>query len=458
MHGIFGIRMKKSHASHQSWFRILLTLFILSLSLPVFAQGYRGHDFWVCFPQNRVQDGRKVLQQSIYITSESRAKGQIENWVDGSKQPFSIEAGASASFEVDTLTEITSNGETENKSLHITSDNDITVYVVSHHFPSTDSYAAIPTSMLGLQYVVADYGASAASNVGFTSQAEIIATEDTTLVTTHLSSTLRDSLPAGRTISFFMNRGQTLQLQGREQSDLTGTTVTSTKPIAFLTGHNCTQNSRDSSYCGMLLEMEPPARDWGTSFIVGKFAGKDYSIVRIIANSDSTRVWLNGAPIAQLMRGGYCEVDTLHGDAVISTSKPALVAQYATNALSDRVRIGGPFLIFITPNDRFISEVTATPVIEGVFMDYLNVVVPDSGIASLELDGVVFGKYPATADLESKRKVPHSPYSILTFRTPPGRHLVRCAVPVAVYSYGFGLYNNTGDSYGHSCGERLEVK
>ena len=442
-----------------------LLLLILSLHSTTFAQGYRGHDFWICFPQNAIFEDGKTLQQSLYITAESRASGVIENIADSSTKPFSIEAGASTSVDIDTLIEITSSGRLEKKSVHITSDNDITVYVVSHRSASTDSYAAIPTPMLGTEYVVAGYSAHARDGTVFTSQADIIATEDNTLVTVHLTAATRDSLPEGRTISLFMDRGQTLQFQGtyqNERSDLTGTLVTSSKPIAFFTGHSCAQVPANVQYCDMLLEMEPPVKDWGTSFIVPALAGKGYSVIRVIADYDSTEVLVNGARATLLMRSGYYEIDTLHYDAVIQTSKPALVAQYATSSEADNLKVGDPFMLFVIPNDRLIREVTTASVTEGPFRHYLNIVVSDTGLATLTLDDVLttFGKYPNQISLVSKRKVSSFPkaagYSILTFQVPSGRHQVRCAAPVAVYSYGFGLYNNAYDSYGHACGERLD--
>ncbi|HWF44380.1 MAG TPA: IgGFc-binding protein [Candidatus Kapabacteria bacterium] len=477
---------------------LLLSIFFVGSSR-LFAQGYRGHDFWVCFPQNAVEEDGKVLSQSLYIAAESNAKGQIVNSMDGSEQPFSVGAGASTSVDVDTLLQITSSGcksplkgllQVGKQSLHITSDHDITLYVVSHRPSSTDSYAAIPMQMLGEGYMAAGYAPLQSGSVAFTSQADMIATEDNTLVTVHLSAATKDSMPAGRTVMLVLNRGETVQFQSapsvgtpsvgapsvgapsvgapsdteKDRLDLTGSTISASKPIAFFTGHTCAQIPSDIYYCDMLVEMEPPMDDWGTSFIVPKFAEKDCSVVRIIAGQDSTDVILDGVRIAQLSKGGFCEVDTLHHDAIIQTSKPALVAQYATSSQADVQKVGDPFLLFVIPNNRFIPEVTTVSVVEGGFSHYLNVVVPDSGLATLNIDGAfaASGKLANGSSVISKRIAPRagSPahYSIVTLKVLPGRHLVRCSAPIAVYSYGFGLYTNAFDSYGHACGQRLDAQ
>ncbi len=442
--------------------RNALALFLLSLMCGyAHAQGYRGRDFWVCFPQNAIferADG--TLQLSLYFASENRANVTIANLLDSSdNQHFTIESGASIERDVDTEIEDRSSELIQHNALHITSDQDISVYVVDHRPASTDSYMAIPTEYLGKEYVAAGYATLKNGFEGFTSQASVIATENNTLVSIHLKGTTRYGLRYGEKFTVPLNRGETFQIQGRlKDGDLTGSTVSATKPIAFFTGHSCAEVPSEVRFCNILLEMEPPANDWGTSFILTKFEGKDYYVARVIADADSTEISINGRKTATINRGQFYEVDTFYHDAVVSTSKPALVAQYCTSTNADSVKTGDPFMLIAVPNDRFIREVTTTSVTLGVWKDYLNIVVPDTAVSSLLIDGESVGlrRYPAGVLLEREDSIPGTKFIVITYQVAWGRHLLKCAVPIAVYGYGFGIDNYVYDSYGHACGMRLD--
>ncbi len=441
--------------------RALFVLLIALVPCTIFAQGYRGRDFWICFPQNAVIEQNHTLHLSIYITAESRAIGSITNLLDSTTQNFSVESGASIERDIDTEIEIGSSERSQRNSVHIVSDQDISVYVVDHRPASTDSYMAIPTEYLGKEYVVAGYTTLRYGGIrfGFTSQATFVATEDNTWIAVHLAGTTTGGLPKGRTLMFGLNRGETYQIQGGyESGDLTGSTISSTKPIAFFTGHRCAQVPSEVEFCDMLLESEPPANDWGKAFVLTKFEGKDYSVARVIANADSTQVSINGANAKTINRGEFYEVDTLYHDAIITTSRPALVAQYCTSSDADTIKIGDPFMLIAIPSDRFTKETTTTSVVDTRFEHFLNIVVPDSGVTSLKIDGMMaaLGSLPPGVSLSSKRILAAARATVFAFRVPSGRHMVECNAPVAVYSYGFGVADQNYDSYGHSCGMRLD--
>ena len=441
---------------------ILLFVFFALIS-SASAQGYRGKDFWICFPQNAIQEQGRILQHSLFLTAESRTTGSVQNMMDSSWTHFSIEAGASISIPLDTALQITSSGQIEKKSFHVISDKDVTIYAATHRPATTDSYSAIPTEFLGKSYTVVGYDPLLSAGEGFTTQADIVATEDNTLVTMKLTAGTTDGLPKGRTLSMALNRGQTLQIKSTREpgqsNDLTGTTVTSSKPIAFFTGHSCAQVPSDMSYCDILLEMETPANDWGKEFILPKFSGKDYYVARVVADSDATDVTINGQIVAHLKSGEYFEAKHLDDDAVIHTSKPALVAQYGTSASADSIKVGDPFMLLAIPSDRFITEVTTTSVTNTGFYHYLNIVVPDTGMESLMIDGALAAVIDPSKFVTrlSKHKVPGSRFTVLEYKVGEGRHLIRCAVPIGVYSYGFGVTDAANyDSYGHACGQRLD--
>ncbi len=440
--------------------RTFATILFLLLSIQAAqAQGCRGRDFWICLPQNSDEESNP-LSLSLYITAEARATGTIENRLDSSSRPFSVESGSVVEISLDTELELTSSERTEPKSLHITSDRDIMVYVVSHRPASTDSYSAIPTNLLGMRYAVAGYFTLNHEQEPFTTQATILATEDNTLIQAKLTAATWNGLPKGRNVEFALDRGEAFQIQGAYPivaDDLTGTIFSANKPVAFFTGHRCAQVPPNAHFCDMLLEMEPPECDWGREFILTKFERKDFYVARVIAGSDSTDVSLDGRHVATLSKGAFYECDTLSSDARLGASKPVLVAQYATSSNADRVAVGDPFMLFVIPNDRFIPEVTTTSIAGGTFENYLNIVVPKSARGELRMDGlpVTAGSTAVLLASPTDRLAPGGEYEILTVELREGRHLVHCSEPIAVYSYGFGTAEHHYDSYGHACGMRL---
>jgi hypothetical protein len=147
------------------------------------------------------------------------------------------------------------------------------------------------------------------------------------------------------------------------------------------------------------------------------------------------------------------EIDTFDHDATLHASKPVLVAQYSTTSQRDIDYANDPFMLLTTPNDRFIAGAVAVSLNDrfdgtGKWDHYLNIVVPDSGLATLRIDG-----HPVQP--ETLRHIEHM--SAMTVETSDARHTITCAVPIAVYAYGVGTGENGYDSYGHNCGMRLDA-
>ncbi|HEY3876256.1 MAG TPA: IgGFc-binding protein, partial [Candidatus Kapabacteria bacterium] len=395
--------------------KVLLAIFLI---IPLFAnaQGYRGRDFWIAFPQNAVNESGKTLSFTLFICAEQRTSGTIINLATNDTQKFELEYGSEIECNVDTAVQMLASETFEKKSVHIMSDGDISVYVISHRPATTDSYMAIPTDKLGTEYIEAGYTTLQNGDESFASQLAVVATQNNTLVTFHLTGRSKFGIDSGRNVEIAMQQGQTFLMQGDSKGDLTGTTVTSTKPFAFFSGHSCAQVPSDASFCDILLESEPPQTDWGRQFIVPKIEGKNFSVVRIIAGSDSTRVFLDGKPYRLLRKtSDYCEIDTLHFDAIVSTSKPSLLAQYCTS--TDMLKTGDPFMLFIIPTERFLTETTTATLIHGAWNHYLNIVLPDSALKTLRIDGTfagLNGVYPSGIKLLHATKLPAVKMTVLT--------------------------------------------
>lgn len=459
---------------------VLVLAALCFLGSSVFGQGYRGKDFWIAFGRNARPERNHNESITLHIAAEHRSHGTVEFQNGDSPMTVGVEGGAATSIELDTSLQILSYGSPERKAIHLSFDNDVTVTVLMRRSASTDSYEGIPTSLLGNQYIVAGYSPLR----DFSTEAIVTATEDTTLVSLRLADSISnfdDSLknyPKRRTVTFFLNRGQSLRYvsqRATELGDLSGSILTASKPVSFVTGHSCAQVPGDVSFCDVLAEMEPPATKLGTDFLIPQFALKPSYVIRVFAAQDSTTVRYRDSIVARLNTGEFWESPIATTDVHVLTSQPSLVAQYATGWQADSFAVGDPFMLFVTPRERFITEATTVTLTSGLWEHFLTVVMRREDVAELLVDGnpPVDQSSPSASPRSARATISSMPsvasqqlpsagvndnlsgYSVLRWKLTPGRHLVQSSRPFALYQYGFGVESNAYDSYGHSCGEDL---
>jgi hypothetical protein len=208
------------------------------------AQESRGRDFWVTFPASAIR--QPAL--SVLVTGETATSGTIE--IPGQPiQNFVVTPGTVTSIPMPlpltaylyrTVGEssVASNDVVENKGVHITAGAPVTVYGLNIAAFESDSYLALPTSTLGKDYIVLDYPHGPSSGGSLFA---IVASENATTVTIVPSKDVQTAAgvtirPALVSYTLELNRGQTYQLINRAAGgDLSGTTITSDKPIAVYT-------------------------------------------------------------------------------------------------------------------------------------------------------------------------------------------------------------------------------
>jgi hypothetical protein len=422
-------------------------LIILVLTASAAAQnGYKGKEFWLVFPQNaRSGENQSSLEQNILIFGQEGIRGSINNTLLGKKYNYQIGASQTVTFRLDTLN-IVAEGKHSN-TWFITSSEEVSVTAISHRSASTDSYAVLPVNRLGKEYAVIGYyplKMDSPLNIVsiFSTQFDIVATEDnTTVLLAFPPSSKREPRKE------ILNRGNALHYNSDNISgkpgDLTGTIVTSDKPIAFLTGHACAQVPAKVTFCDVLLEMLPPTSELGKEHIVTKLAGSDHCSIRIVAVTDNTEVLLNGKWETILNRGDFYQNDTIAGSGRITTSEVVYVMQYGQSI--DISKIADPFMMLIAPCDKFMNKVEfAVPNLSGTWQHYVNVVTTRKGAESLTIDNIKlvdkYFKQVGTTDFVMA-EIEVGGYS---------HHWLRSDLPFAAYQYGYGA--QTYDSYGHLCG------
>ena len=445
-----------------TWIAVAVFLLLLGNVRPAQAQpdnrvvigDSRGKDFWVCFPQNAHNDLGNNLQLKLYITGDKGTKGVVSVPGFGFRKEFALNAGDITSVDLDSNIEVLASEQRLKVGVHIESDNDVAVFGLSTRKASTDTYLALPTNVLGTAYRALCYYPPAIGDNGYASEFAIVATQDHTNVTIDLTANSRGGRKKGETFGIELQQGEVYMVQGSpatpKLNDLSGSLVTSDKPIAFLVGHACAQIPPDVNFCDQLLEEEPPIPSWGRQFYVGKMLSKTEYALRVMASEDSTQVFINNKLVSHLKAGQFYEDNRVKDNVLVTSNKPVLTMQYAQSADADTVRVGDPFMMLITPTEQFLRYYRFATPVQGDWHHYLNLCVPIEGIPSLRVDG-------RAVPAREFHKIGLSKFAIAQYEVGFKSHTVSCDLPFGLYSYGFGVNSDNYDSYGNPGGQLVET-
>lgn len=448
-----------------------------------------GTDYYVCFIKNHrdlvgnMRPNFAVLK--LFITAVKDAKVNIKINSLNYKRHINIPADSTVIIQLPKEAQTQTFGKIlKDAAVRITSDEPIYVYGLNSRHQTTDSYLAFPSHTLGKEHRVMCYRVTGVK-ISNSSRPEfaVIATEDSTNIRIIPTEDLENGLAKGDTLELLLNQGDlyqtTAQMKkgGRKVSsiDLTGSYVTSDKPIAVFSGHECSfvpLAMRDNT-CNHLVEQVPPIQSWGKHFYIGKLAKRTEYVYRVLANYDSTIVFINNKTKKLLNAGDVFEAKTKE-DAVVSANKPVLVAQYS-EGYRNGDQIGDPMMLFISPTNQFLRDYKFSTPKDGPWAHYINIIVQTKAISTIRIDGksieegtinnspsVTFkSKIEAKKYIEANkkafigkfRKLGISRYSIGTFQVAYGAHSIKCKKPFGMYSYGWGYGNESFDAYGTMGGQ-----
>lgn len=220
---------------------------------------------------------------------------------------------------------------------------------------SGDDFTVIPQSSLGYEYFALCWEPSAENNT----QIGILATENTTVVVVTLNATVTyDGVTylANQRIHLTMNEGDTVQLQSVE--DLSGTRVSSDKPVAVFSGNTKAEITPGRS--GVLQYQMIPVRSWGISIFKPTTLSGRTNYVRVVTSEDHTTITLRGQHKTKIIKCG--DVVTFKSDAedstmYISADKPVLAVAFIDGGYGS-----APSMLLLPPVEQglysyeFVSE------------------------------------------------------------------------------------------------------
>ncbi|MGE3801195.1 MAG: IgGFc-binding protein [Candidatus Kapaibacterium sp.] len=425
-----------------------------------------GTEFWVVFQKNFrdyiEEGGTSALKPSeplfleLFITSDKRVKGTIEVSGIGFKRDFTVNAGEVVNIQIDSAAQVRSSEVIEDLAVHIVSDEPIAVYGLSHRYQTTDTYLAYPVTVLGKSYRVMGYKWLANDLL---SQMAVIAVEDNTTVTITPSTKTRGGKSAGKPFKIKMDKGQVYQVipdfNPSRTSDLTGSLIESDKPVAVFSGHNCAYvPSNQYKACNLLVEQMPPLQSWGRQFFVGTLAGRQSSVIRVLAGEDGTEIFENNSKVATLKAGEFYENSNLKVNTMLTATKPILVSQFSKGfTVPDPITgiadsVGDPMMIVVAPTEQFLDGYRFATPVKGSWDHYINIITPTESIGSIRLNG-----QPINAGRFEKFGI--SRYSIAQVLIPYGTYSISGDQPFGLYSYGFGYADKIYDAYGNGGGQSM---
>jgi hypothetical protein len=445
----------------------------------------RGTEFWLTFLPN-YHNNPAQLRDSLYIfiTAEEPAAGVIEYYNRGGQRftrnfsigrdEFFIFSLPYRDFELEGQTSPNVTNpvwDPQNETIapqvfHITSSSDITVYGLNQAETTSDAFIALPADVLGQEYLIMSHnaiGTNSPGNYDTPSQFGIVATEDNTVVTiTPSAPTSRN--PTGAEQKVTLDRGDAYLVQTPRYAvtDLTGSSVTSDKPIAVFSGHQRTKIPDSFSSRDHLVEQLAPIPSWGGSAFITPYplaSGADpmrYDRYRVLAAFDNTEVYIDGVLTRTLKAREFFESDVTKAQWITATG-PIMVAQFkkSSNESTGVDNSGDPFMIVNSPVEQYLKRYHCFNVKawEGGRQDiygpeqFLTVIVPTDSIGTVRLNGVPI---PASR---------FKPLSITSYsytdrlQVQTGINTVEANVGIGVYVFGYGLAN----SYGYIGGMKYDT-
>lgn len=487
---------------------VIIMLFILMLSGISTAQPKgttKGKEFYCSFLPNYHENAHRDddvvrLADSLYIfiTANSTASGIIYSTNRNGNElefPFEITTPKqNVSFAipwqgyelegwnnhgVQSNDTINQEGRIAKQHFRIVSNNDISVYALNQASRSSDAFLVFPVNVLGTEYRVLSYSSdglitvnsSTLDPISTPSEFQITATEDNTgIIITPSAPTFRNGLTR---VTITLQQGETYLVQAKISEtnlrpDLTGSKITSDKPIAVFAGHQralLPVEFRTGSFTSSrdhLAEQMPPVSSWGNNAILTPYPqpagitkfGND--LFRVLAAYDSTEIYYQGEKKTTLSAGQYF-TDSLISSSELRASKPILVAQFKKTATGIGVTgtqsISDPLMMIIPSTKQFLktytwvnaqAKTTATGTTVYAEQD-ITIVAPKTTSTEVLLDNM-------PVPIDSFVPILGSEFMSANLKVSDGVHTLSANYPVGVYVYGYGAVN----SYGYGAGMNFE--
>jgi gliding motility-associated-like protein len=371
------------------------------------------------------------------------------------------------------------------KGIHIQSNVPITAYAHIYGSASSGATMLMPVTAWGYSYMSLNSNQSYGSDCY--SWMYVVASKDNTVIevtpTVKTRAQNLTGLAPNVTKQVTLMKGQIYQVIGANLASdangnggtngagfpLSGTKVKSVAgangecyPIAVFAGSSRTANIASCGSGGGDNDNQQlfPQHAWGRKYLTAPFSVSSSastfqtSIFKIAVSDATTQVRKNGTLMTGLSNGHYTyESNTAD---YIEADKPVMVTQFMTGGtcMGGGGNVGDPEMVVVAPVEQAIKQVGFyRQSRQGIGFNYLTLVVPTEGVASLRIDnsGVFDHTYP-----HPRNAIIGKNYTVVVKRwtIAPGQgfqSLVSCDSAFDAITYGLGSV----ESYAYSAGAHV---
>lgn len=365
-----------------------------------------------------------------------------------------------------------------NRGISIVSDVPITAY--AHIFASTNSGATMlfPVGVWGYEYYSLNNRQNYTSAGAYTT-IMVMADKDNTVVEITPSVPTLGGKPANVPFTITLNAGDVYQvlgamIGGSEGYDLTGSIIKSIPnannechPIGVFTG-----SSRTGIGCGtstgssgdLFLQQTFPYSAWGKTYLTAPTSTSTNistlmtNIYRIMVKDPATVVKRNNVPfpLSSLINNRYYQYESTTADIIVA-DKPVTMVQYMSSEGScpNTNGDGDPESNILSPAEQAIDGFSGfyRNNLSAININYLTLILPDSGMNSLKIDGVPWNAIPAANKYSYAHSQPGYTVAIKKWAAGAGQSSVESDSAYLGLVYGLGSV----ESYGYNVGTMVKT-
>ncbi|NVB78639.1 MAG: hypothetical protein HOV81_09620 [Kofleriaceae bacterium] len=339
-------------------------------------------------------------------------------------------------------------------SFHVTTDVPVQSYQINPYGGGRAAVTAasllLPTSVWDTDYVAVNVSPQ---SVAGSPSLNIVAREDNTAVTLTPNAAVAGGagIPAsaaGSPVTITLNKGQNAQItQGTE---LTGSVITSTKPIGFMAGHTCMNMPASTSYCDHGEQMIPPVKALGSSYVGVMYrprvAQETSTYWRIVGAVDGTTLTYSttvGGPTT-INKGEQVTFQTGTPFVVQSqdSDHPFMLFTYMTSSTAVSEGYGDPDFVTSVPPAQYLEAYVffADPTYPETNLVVVRAKDTDGQFKDVNLDclGPLTGWQPIDANYEYTRTDLITGNFMAVGNCSTGRHEIKSDAPFGLWVWGWG--------------------
>jgi len=342
----------------------LLFIILAILTQNIFflqAQNTQGKLFWLTFGKNAsTSNPNNNLDLKIRIASGGKyTTGTLYFTHLGTTHEFEVEPQQvytySLSNEQKQAVYNTTMGITD-FSIRIETNNPVTAYAMNSAGAFIEATNILPVATLGTNYRQISYTPSSSQ---YLDAYAVIATEDGTTVDHNGDSPQ------------VLNKGQVYYRTS--PTDMTGTLITSNKPVAFFALNQCAKVPENITINDPLIQQLAPVETWGRYFFV-PVSSQGKNITRIVASQDGTDISVTPGTTLLSPTGGQnkltgllagqfveLEVSVINKGCYITSNKPVGVCTYLPS--KNYTGIGDPAQCWLPALEQSTPTILIAPFI-----------------------------------------------------------------------------------------------